>query len=120
MNDRWIRDTGLVFALLFLFVGVKVSEYFLAASAGILIALLFAPTVLKPLAWVWLKVAELLGRIMNPVFFGLVFFFIITPVSILRRLTSEDRRDRKKQDALKSAFVDARGTYTKKLFTQPF
>lgn len=120
MTDRWVRDTGLVFALLFLFIGVKVSEYFLLASAAILVVLLFAPAVLKPLAWVWLKVAELLGRIMNPVFFGLVFFLIITPVSLVRRLVQGDRRGRVKQEALSSAFVDARGTYTKELFKQPF
>lgn len=120
MNDKWVRDTGLVFTLLFLFLGVKVSEYFLAASAAILIALLFVPVVLTPLAWAWLKVAELLGRIMNPVFFGLVFFLVITPMSFLRRLIAGDQRDRAKQEGQKSAFVDARGKYTKQLFTQPF
>lgn len=106
LDEKWVRDTGLVFALLFLFMGRTGNGYFLAGSAVSIALMLFAPKALWPLAWGWLKVAEILGFLMNRVFFGLVFFVVVVPVGLLRRIIKGDARDLEKQLQEKSAFID--------------
>jgi polyferredoxin len=97
MSDKWVRDTGLVFALLFLLLGIRGSGTSLIVSLVFLLVVLFAPATLTPLAWAWFKVAEGLGFVMNKVFFGLVFCIVIVPVGLLRRLLQGDARDLKNQ-----------------------
>jgi hypothetical protein len=106
MSDKWTRDTGLVFALLFLILGWKGNVYFLAASAVLLVVVLFMPIVLVPLAWTWLKLAEILSFVMNRAFFGLVFFLVIVPMGFLKRIFAGDQRDFQLQPAKKSAFIE--------------
>jgi hypothetical protein len=120
MTNKWVRDTGVVFALVFLVIGFKGSKVALVVSALLLLAVLFAPSVLRPLARVWKWVAEMLGRVMNKVFFGLVFFIVIVPVGYLKRRASGDSRHLRKDPSSTSAFIDGKGQYAKSLFTKPF
>ena len=106
MTDKWVRDTGLVFALVFLLLGFLANNSYLLISIALLVAVLFVPKALTPLAWVWLKIAEFLGKIMNKVFFGLVFFLIVTPMGLLKRIVKGDERDLSAQPTRKSAFFD--------------
>lgn len=120
MSEKWVRDTGVVFALLFLLLGYKWGPSYLAASAAFLLALLFVPAVLRPLAWCWLKLTEGLGFVMNRVFFGLVFFAVIVPVGLLRRLLKGDARDLVKQKVLSTAFIHRDHTVTADDLAQPY
>jgi hypothetical protein len=106
MSDKWVRDTGLVFALVFLLVGVKVSTIGFVLCAVFLLALLFAPLLLWPLARLWLFVAEVLGQVMNKVFFGLVFYVVVVPVGLLKRVFEGDQRDLGPQPDKSSAFYE--------------
>lgn len=106
MTEKWIRDTGIVFALLFLFLGSKGYSWGFAISALLLLIVLFVPSLLTPLAWVWLRLTEALGLVMNKVFFGLVFFVVILPVGLLRRLFKGDTRDQRAQPEQESAFQE--------------
>ena len=112
MTDTWDKDTGLVFALFFLLVGIlKGHVWALWVSTALLLLVLFIPLALKPLAVFWFSVAEHLGFIMNKVFFGLVFMLIVVPVGLLKRASSGDARSMKKQPTVHSAFKER----TKKL-----
>jgi hypothetical protein len=93
MTDKWIRDTGLVFALLSLILSYKWGPLFLALSALFIIVLMFTPSVLWPLARLWLAITETLGFIMGKVFFAMVFFLLIIPVGYIRRVLVGDSRD---------------------------
>lgn len=120
MTEKWTRDTGLVFALLFLILGVKGNSVFLFLSAAFLVALLFVPAVFTPLAWLWLKLTEVLGFVMNRVFFGIVFFLVILPVGMLRRLFKGDARDLNKHPLVASAFVEHEHLVVAEDLTQPY
>lgn len=90
MNEKWMRDTGLVLGLLCLILGYSGDKRLLIVS-GILIALaLLVPRALYPLAWLWLKLVQVLGAIVPKIFFSLVFFLIVTPVGYTRRLVKGD------------------------------
>ena len=90
MNERWMRDTGLVLGLLCLVLGYSGNKAFLIVS-GVLVALaLLAPKVLYPVAWVWLKLVFVLSLIVPKIFFGLVFFVVIVPVGLIRKMIKGD------------------------------
>jgi hypothetical protein len=100
-------------------VGLLVFFYFFKLE-GLLIAALivgilgvFSNFVADKIAWVWLKFAEILGRINSTVLLSLIFFIFLTPLALLMRIF-------KKDDALKlkrptaSAYDERNHTYVKK------
>jgi hypothetical protein len=62
---------------------------FLFASF-ILFLTLLAPNLLEPINKGWMALGYLLGRIVNPVVLGVIFFLLITPVATIGRLTRRD------------------------------
>ena len=63
---------------------------------GLLVAAgLFIPTRLDPVRRGWMAMALAISRVTTPVFMSLVYFLVITPVGVLRRIvsTSPLRRD---------------------------
>jgi hypothetical protein len=47
----------------------------------------------------WMGVAEAMGFVMTRVILGLVFFLIVTPIGLLRRLTGGDPLGRRSRSA---------------------
>jgi hypothetical protein len=74
-----------------------------AAPAALVGAILFAavtllsPHSLSPLNRLWYGVGVLLGKIINPIMLGLIFFVLITPVSLVTRLFGRDELKMKKR-----------------------
>ena len=48
------------------------------------------PALLKPMYLVWMTIAVILGWVMTRVILSMVFYFILTPISLITRLLSED------------------------------
>ena len=59
-------------SLIFLFLGIKNSN------------------ILTPLNRVWLKFGEILGTIIAPIVMALIYFAILTPISLVIRVTGKD------------------------------
>ena len=51
---------------------------------------LFYSKILSPLNNLWIKFGELLGRIVAPIVMALVYFVILTPISLLVRIFGKD------------------------------
>ncbi len=60
------------------------------------VATLFSPQLLTPLNRLWYGFGMLLGKIISPVVLGLIFFLLITPVSLVTRLFGRDELKMKK------------------------
>jgi hypothetical protein len=61
-----------------------VSGILFAVAAGVI------PRILGPLNKAWFYLGLALGKVMNPIVLGIIFFGILTPVSILLRLFGRD------------------------------
>ena len=60
------------------------------ASAAILAISLFAPARLAGLNRAWFALGLLLGRIVNPVVLGLIYFVLLTPLALILRWMGRD------------------------------
>jgi hypothetical protein len=99
------RKFGLFFAALFSMLAFY--SYFqtfieIALLASILTILftataIKAPHLLSPLNHFWYELGLLLGKITSPIVLGIIFFLLITPISIISRLFGRDELKMKKK-----------------------
>ena len=107
------RSFGIVFTLVFLAVGVwVVSEdqskgwLFFVSAALFLVAAIVRPSILGPLNRAWAKFGLLLGQVFSPLLLGVVFFLVVTPISIILRLWGKDSLYLKFKPDLKSYWIN--------------
>ena len=91
------RSFGILFFLVFLIIslwplknGNNLNFYFLTASIIFLILGALNSKLLSPLNKAWIKFGEILGLIIAPIVMGMVYFVILTPVSLIVRLFGKD------------------------------
>jgi hypothetical protein len=91
------RSFGLVFTGFFLLVGLwplvrrgPVKGWALALAAVFLVVSLVCPAALGPLNRLWLRFGLLLQRVVSPVVLGVLFFFTVTPIGLLMRLSGKN------------------------------
>jgi hypothetical protein len=121
MTDKWIKDTGEVLALVLLFLGIINNyKYFIILAFVALIITSVAPNLLKPIAFLWKKITEILAYIMPRVFFGFVYFVIVTPIGYMRRLLGYDSLSLKNNSAKLTSFITRNHLFTKKDLIKPY
>ncbi len=85
------RDTGMAMVLLLLIVAAsRKREGYMFLAMGLHIVNMIWPQIYRPLAVVWLGLSDLLGSIVSKVLLSIVFFVVVTPIGILRRLAGKD------------------------------
>jgi hypothetical protein len=55
-------------------------------ATALLVAALIAPGQLDPVNRAWMGLAQAISKVTTPVFMGVVFFLVITPVGVLMRV----------------------------------
>lgn len=90
------RVVGLVFAVVFLVIGVLplagggvVHYWALATGTGFAVMALLFPSLLTPLNRAWMAFGMMLHRVVSPLALGIIFFGVITPTAIFVRLTGK-------------------------------
>lgn len=91
------RSFGILFFIIFLafgtypfFKGNSMNFYLIFLSVPFLILGLINSKILTPINKAWLKFGEILGTIIAPIIMAIVYFFILTPVSLIVRLFGKD------------------------------
>lgn len=85
------RDTGLALVLLALLSAWLINSWPLVAVAtGLLILCMLCPVVFRCLVAPWFALSAILGAISSRVVLGLLFFAVVTPVGVIRRLLGYD------------------------------
>ena len=72
IDDGSLRVWSAVISILFLLLGLTNSK------------------VLTPLKKGWIKLGEILGKVIAPIIMGFIYFIIITPIGIFMRLIGKD------------------------------
>lgn len=91
------RKLGLFFSLIFAFFGIffyknskLLALYFLGISVFFITIAIIYPKILGPLNKGWMKLGYFMGRMINPLVLGVIFYLFITPVAIVTRLFGRD------------------------------
>ena len=97
MKKSSSKSFGYLFFGLFLILSLwpvlkdnSINFLFLSISAVFLILTIFEAKILDFLNNYWIKLGELLGRVVAPIIMFLVFFVIVTPLSLLTKLLKKD------------------------------
>ena len=96
-NKSSNRSFGILFFFFFLILSLwpltkneSLNIFFVLISIVFLILGLINSKLLTPFNNIWIKLGELLGRIIAPIVMALVYFFILTPISLLVRVFGKD------------------------------
>ena len=91
------RSFGILFFIVFLGFGLwpltkemSPNVYLIIISVIFLTLGLLNSKLLSPLNEIWIKFGEILGRIIAPLIMALVYFLILTPISLLVRAFGKD------------------------------
>jgi len=107
------RKFGLFFFCIFTALGAYsyTKAWFQISITALTIAFLFAvvalivPQTLSRLNRLWYGLGQLLGAIVSPIVLGVMFFGLITPISLITRLFGRDELKMKKR-AVNSYWID--------------
>jgi hypothetical protein len=85
------RDTGLALVLLLLIAHFATGRGgFDTAALVVLVVTMTVPLVFRPVSVVWFGFSHVLGAVMSKVLLSAVFYLIVTPVAVARRLLGHD------------------------------
>ena len=117
------RSFGLLFFTVFIVVGLwpvtkgeTANIYLILISLFFLIFGLINSKILSPFNKAWIKLGEILGLIIAPIIMALVYFIILTPISLIVRMFGKDLlglKFMKKQDTYWIKRVKKLGTMKK-------
>jgi hypothetical protein len=85
------RDTGMAMVLLLLIVfATRKREGYLIGAIVLHVLNMVVPQMYRPVAVVWLGLSDFLGSVVSKILMSIVFFAVVTPIGILRRLLGKD------------------------------
>ena len=92
-----VKSFGLLFFIVFLLIGLwplinkgDLRIWSLIFSVVFLILGLTESKILIPLKKYWIKLGELLGKIIAPIVMALIFFLVLTPISLMLKIFKKD------------------------------
>ena len=106
------RSFGILFFLVFLGFGLwpltkemSPNIYLIIISVIFLFLGLLNSKLLSPLNNLWIKFGEILGKVIAPIVMAVVYFLILTPISLLVRLFGKDLIEIKFSNNIKSYWI---------------
>jgi len=107
------RSFGIVFFIVFVVAGTwmllkgqPAGWFMLVSSIFLLVIALVRPSILGSLNRAWFQFGLLLSRLVNPLILGVVFFLVVTPMAVTRRLLGKDSLNLKFESSLKSYWIN--------------
>ena len=108
------RSFGILFCIVFLLIAIwplissnHIRYWAIILSITFLILGIVNSKLLSPLKDYWIKLGEILGKVIAPIVMSLVFFIILTPIGIILRIFGKDLLKLKKNK--KSSYWLSRG-----------
>ncbi|MCK5850500.1 MAG: hypothetical protein KAH23_06250 [Kiritimatiellae bacterium] len=85
------RDAGLAVVLVLLIImHFRHSTELLPVAIAALVLTMVCPQFFKWFAYLWFGLAHVLGTVMSKLLLTLVFFVVVTPVAVVRRMMGKD------------------------------
>jgi polyferredoxin len=116
------KDTGMALVLILLLIWVGGGHDGVVVAAIVVhVANMVMSKVFRPAAIVWFALSHLLGTVVSKVLLSIVFFGIVTPVGLWRRMLGKDSlRLRAFRVGHKSVMTQRNHTYTGRDIEHPY
>ena len=96
-KNEYNKSFGILFFIVFFIIAIwpilnaETIRIWAAVMSGVFLILgSINSKILTPLKKGWIKLGEILGRVVAPIVMGFIYFIIITPIGILMRLIGKD------------------------------
>jgi hypothetical protein len=108
------RSFGLLFASVFGLLSVYSANQnaelltvysLLSIGAGFGFVAFAAPKLLSPFSKAWMRLGDLMGKLISPLVLGAIFYMLITPVALVTRLFGRDEM-RLKRTKINTYWID--------------
>jgi len=113
------RSFGIVFFVVFLLIAIypltngdEIGIWSLIISSIFLILGALNSKILTPFNKLWFKLGIFLGKIVSPLFMGVIFFFVVTPTGLIMRILGKDPLNLK-YNLNKSYWIEKNGPKSK-------
>lgn len=116
------KDSGLVLVLLCAIAALHFNLLIWKLALIVFLVLsLTVPRVFKPFAFLWFNLAEILSKYVSRVLLAVIYFAVITPVSLIRRVFGSDpMREKQWKQGHASVFEEVHTTYQASHLKHPF
>jgi len=122
ITPRHAKDTGMAMVLLCLIFHLMTGRDRLIPLAAALLAInMIVPGLYRPLAYIWYGLSHLLGTVVSRVLLSVIFFLVVTPMGLFRRLLRRDSlRLREWKQSGKSVLKPRDHVFTAEDITKPY
>jgi predicted membrane protein len=107
------RSFGTLFTVVFALLGIYgwwrenlLFPWSFGLSALTLLITLAAPDWLAPANRAWMKLAEILNRVVSPIVLGAIFFVVLTPTALVMRMVGRDAMKRRFEPSARTYWVE--------------
>ncbi|MBW2521101.1 MAG: hypothetical protein JRD64_00245 [Deltaproteobacteria bacterium] len=116
------KDTGLAMVLILLIIEyVRRPDWLLVATMAVLVLVMTWPDAFIPMARVWFGLSHFLGTIVSRVLLTVVFFLIVTPVGLARKVLGADpMRNKEWRKGDDTVLVERRHQYVQEDLKKPY
>lgn len=91
ISKEQCKDTGLAMVLILLLLGFYLDKtVYFKISVVVLVIDMITPGFYKPIAVLWFGLSNILGVVVSKIVLTIIFFFVVTPVSIIRKMFGYD------------------------------
>ncbi len=122
ITKKQAADSGMALVLIALIcLAALKNNYFLWTAMAILVLDMICPVIFKPFAFVWFGLARILGTFMSKIMLALVFFLVVFPMGMIRRILGKDslRLHQFRKDKT-SVFAERNHEYTAADLDKPY
>ena len=116
------KDTGIILGIFFLYFSIRnANNTLFLVTFLILVLVIIFPMIFKYLAILWFGFSHLLGTVMTKILLTIIFYLVVAPVSMIRKLMKKDGMNLKGfKSSTKSVWIDRDQEITKKDLFKPF
>lgn len=91
ITKKQAADSGMALVLISLICfAVSRHDAWLWAAMAVLVLDMVCPVIFKPFAFLWFGLAKVMGTFMSKIMLALVFFLVVFPIGLLRRILGKD------------------------------
>jgi len=122
LSRRQYLETGILLAIVLIIYAWYSKEWlYLIPAVAVLILSLIFPLFFRPLAIIWFGLANILSLITSKILLTILFFLLVTPVGLFRRMLGKDSMKLKRfKKSSESVMQERNHTYNSSDLKNPF